>query len=139
MGNDNEPISPAEYLKQTSAKKIVRLKSGRVFEIKKIRVRDYVTEANIPILTTDQAKLKDEEKGRQLWDKMKPEERRAMKTANDLALVKGVIKPPLTNTGEPGKLNVDDLEDNDYYELLDEIMGYSFGREGENIAPFRQQ
>jgi len=137
-GPDKKSISVEEYLRQTNIIKLVELKSGRTFEIKKIKVRDYLLEAVLPIETSgDIVKLTDEERGKKLLEKMTPEQKAGMKRNNDITLAKATISPPLTVDHEAGKLSVDDLTDDDYYELLTNVMEFSFGQQGD-MRPFRQ-
>jgi len=125
-----------DYRKMVSGEKEVTLPSGAVFRIRKLRGRDFLKIGGFPIVsTTDIARSKPED----IFEKISDEERKKLVEAMDKIIALAVKEPKIGLKKEEGKLCIDELADDDYYFLVNEINDFSMGGGQKNLRPFRNE
>jgi hypothetical protein len=135
MEENLKPITAQEFYAKNKVRKDVQLKSGLVFQIRKINVRDYGVD--LPIQTINDISGKNDERKAIQFDKMTVEQRKSMMAMNDRIICTAVEIPKLTTIEAQDCILLSDLSDDDYYELLNEVMTFSKG--GQELKSFRTE
>ena len=125
----------SDYRKMVSGEKEITLPSGAVFRIRKIRGRDYLKTGAFPVKSTVEIARSGKSED-SIWTEMSEEDRKKMIETMDSIITIAVKEPRISLKKEEGKLCVDELSDEDYYFLVNEINSFSIGGQ-ENLRPFR--
>jgi len=129
----------SDYKSKQILRKLVKLPSDAVFEIKKITGRDYLREGGLGIQSAADFANPDvsTEKNKIIFEKMSSEDKKKSIESTERMVVIAVTNPILSMTQEPDKICIKDLTDEDFYFLLKEITEFSFGKK--DMEFFRQK
>jgi len=117
------PTSSEEYRKGKT--KIIKLKSGNVFEIRKMSVpvfADLYTELGIVLPPGTPLEKIDEIMQEKMSD---PEFSIKIINAALKVVPRCIIRPPIVDKPEPGMLTVDDISPEDLFETFETVMEFS--------------
>jgi len=129
-------ITSANEYKETNCKtKLVELPSGAVFEIKKVTQRDYLIEGGSVINDFAEVLLSGEKK-EVLLEKIKAklvkmtfeqrkEFEKQQKEFLDNIIIRGTVNPKISIILQPDSLLIDNINDDDYFKLIEEIKDIS--------------
>lgn len=127
-------IGISEYRQKVGGEKEIPLPSGAVFKIRKVTGRDFMSEGNFPVSSTrDIVQAKKEASA--AWDNMASEQRKEKIKAMNGIIVMAVKEPKISLEPEEGKLCVKEINDTDYFALVEAISTFSMG--GEELKSFR--
>lgn len=128
--NELKVSSVNDYKSKQDNRKLVSLPSGSVFEIKKITGRDYLREGGLGLQSAVDISNPDvsAEKNKILFQKMTDEEKKKSLETTERMVVLAVTNPALSLVQESDKINIKDINDEDFYFLLKEITEFSFGK-----------
>jgi hypothetical protein len=129
----------AEYVK--SNRKEIELPSGAVFVIKKLTPRDYMKlhTANFPIINTEQINDKNtDEKAKEQWLKMTPDQQRASIEFNEQFVIAGTVSPKISKEASDNTLCIDDIDGDDFNALIVAISEFSTAKR-QDLKSFRAE
>lgn len=127
----NEKITSVEaYRQKIGQTKEIILPSGFVFKIRKISTRDYIQSGGLISAMPDSNAG---EKAKILWERMPEEQKKQQLRTMSQLMVLAVIEPAMSMEKEKDKLCIDEMPDEDYYALLNEMTSFSYGGDPEKF------
>lgn len=121
--------SASDYKSTQSTRKLVKLPSDAVFEIRKITGRDYLREGGLALQSaSDFTSSTIDEKNKILFDKMSADDKKKSLEIAEKMIILATTNPTLSLQAEPDKICIKDLDDADFYFLLKEITEFAFGK-----------
>jgi hypothetical protein len=146
MAKDRIPIE----LRKTTRKVITLLNSKQMIEIRKVSVKEYnQLTGGTELVGLDEIQRDDPEKRKKIeailkarFDSYTPEQKEEYKKKNirdnDKVIIAATIDPKITPEPSDDTIGINELDDIDYYYLLNQIIEFSWGTR-QDLKPFREE
>ncbi|MFH8039052.1 MAG: hypothetical protein QXJ14_03515 [Candidatus Aenigmatarchaeota archaeon] len=129
-----------EYLqksRQQQNEKVVELPSGAKFLIRKLKARELIlAKVSIPIDTYRNI-IYEKDTQKQLITTISPEQQKEIYEFLDTIICLAVKSPKIVKNENEDGLNINEITDEDYNKLVEEILSFSFSNK-ENLQFFRE-